>query len=246
MTGGRWLDSGARQDDVFSHDWPPTVATRPAWEWVLAWLLFPAFLLDVSVRRLASWLALSIAVEIVVLVVLLFGLEIRYGTWWGILGAVLLAELIGWTIRFRYIGPFFDSLTHGVTALAHAGERSAASLDQLKPTRDRVREGLKGDDGESRGYRTREAQTSGGGEWGQPARWTHGRPAMHRGRTGARKKLLPGCSGASWLGRPRKKIQSARWALDVQILLPFTTQPSSVSSTRSWSDARSDPESGSE
>jgi len=120
----------------------------------------PAFLLDVSVRRLASWLALSIAVEIVVLVVLLFGLEIRYGTWWGILGAVLLAELIGWTIRFRYIGPFFDSLTHGVTALAHAGERSAASLDQLKTTRDRVREGLKGDDGESREYRTREAQTS--------------------------------------------------------------------------------------
>ena len=158
MTGGRWLESGPRQDNVFSHDLPPTVATRPAWDWVLAWLLLPAFLLDVSVRRLASWLALSIVVEIVVLVVLLYGLEIRYGTWWGIVGAVLLAELIGWTIRFRYIGPLFDFLTHGVTALAHAGERSTASLDQLKTTRDRVREGLKGDD-VAREYRTKDAQT---------------------------------------------------------------------------------------
>ncbi|MCH8147220.1 MAG: VWA domain-containing protein, partial [Planctomycetes bacterium] len=160
MTGGRWLESGARQDDVFSHDLPPTVATRPAWEWVLAWLLLPAFLLDVSVRRLASWLALSIVVEIVVLVVLLYGLEIRFGTWWGILGALLLAELIGWAIRFRYIGPFFDFLTQGVTALAHAGERSTASLDQLKTTRDRVREELKGDDDEVREYRSREARAA--------------------------------------------------------------------------------------
>jgi len=152
-TGGRWLDHGAKGDDVFSHDLPPTEARKAAWEWVLAWLLLPAFLLDVSVRRLASWLALSIAVEIVVLVVLLFGLDVRYGSWWGILGSVCLAELIGWTIRFRYIGPFFDFLTHGVTALAHTGERSSASLDQLKSTRDRVREDLKGDES-TESYRT--------------------------------------------------------------------------------------------
>ena len=62
------------------------------------WLILPMFLLDVSVRRLASWLALSIAVEIRVLAVLLFGLDMRYG--WGVVGAIVLAELIGWTIRF--------------------------------------------------------------------------------------------------------------------------------------------------
>ena len=142
VTGGRWLEAGPLEDNVFAHDLPPTKAKRPAWEWVLAWLLLPVFLLDVAVRRLASWLALSIAVELVVLVVLLFGLDIRYAPWWGVLGAFVLAELIGWTIRFRYIGPLFDFMTHGVTALAQAGDRSAASLDHLKTTRDRVREDL--------------------------------------------------------------------------------------------------------
>ena len=122
-----------------------TETKRPAWEWVLAWLLLPAFLLDVSVRRLASWLALSIAVELVVLVVLLFGLEIRFSPWWGVLGAVLLADLVGWIIRFQYIGPLFDFVTHGVTALGRAGERSAASLEQLKSTRERVRDDLAAD-----------------------------------------------------------------------------------------------------
>ncbi|MHC4698274.1 MAG: hypothetical protein ACYTFA_16200, partial [Planctomycetota bacterium] len=149
ITSGRWLDAGPQGDNVFSHDLPPTEAKRPAWEWVLGWLLLPAFLLDVAVRRLASWLALSVAVELVVLTVLLFGLGVAYGprtttsiSWWGILGAFALAELIGWTIRIRYIGPLFDFLTHGVTALSHAGDRSAASLDQLKSTREQVRDEL--------------------------------------------------------------------------------------------------------
>ncbi len=140
ITGGRWLDGPPQEANIFSHDLPPTEAKRPAWEWVLAWLILPAFLLDVSVRRLASWLALSIAVEIIVLFVLLFGLDMRYG--WGIAGAVILAELIGWTIRFRYIGPLFDFMTHTVTALARTGQRSEAALEQLKDTRERVREDL--------------------------------------------------------------------------------------------------------
>jgi hypothetical protein len=148
ITGGRWLDGGPDQADIFSHDLPPTEAKRPAWEWVLAWLLLPAFLLDVSVRRLASWLALSIAVEVVVLVVLLFGMDLRYGSAWGIVGAILLAELIGWTIRFRYIGPLFDFITHPVTALSRTGQRSEAALEQLKTTRERVKEDLEADKGE--------------------------------------------------------------------------------------------------
>lgn len=142
VTGGRWLDMPATNADIFRRDLPPTQARRPAWEWVLAWLFLPAFLLDVSVRRLASWLALSIAVEIVVLFVLLFGVGIYRGHWWGIAGAFLLAELIGWAIRFRYIRPLFDFLTHSAAALAQVGERSTASLERLRDTRDRVHDEL--------------------------------------------------------------------------------------------------------
>lgn len=142
VTGGRWLDDGPKKAEVFRHDLPPTKAKRPVWDDVLAWLWLPAFLLDVSVRRLASWLALSIAVEVVILVVLLFGLELWYAPWWGIVGAFMLAELIGWTIRFRYIGPLFDFITHGVTVMAHTGERSEAALEHLRGTRERIRDQL--------------------------------------------------------------------------------------------------------
>ncbi|MCO6438758.1 MAG: VWA domain-containing protein [Phycisphaerae bacterium] len=140
ITGGRWLDMPGREANIFAKDRPSTEARRPAWEWVLAWLLLPAFLLDVAVRRLANWLALSIVVEIVVLVVLLYGVGLAYGTLWGILGAILLAELIGWTIRFRYIPVLFDILTHGTAALEKAGERGAAALEQLRETRERIRQ----------------------------------------------------------------------------------------------------------
>ena len=141
-TGGRLLEMGPDRADVFRHDLPPAEAKRPAWDWVLAWLLLPAFLLDVAVRRLASRLALSIVVEVVVLVVLLFGMELRFAPWWGVCGAFVLAELIGWSLRFHTIGPLFDFLTHGVTAVAHAGQRSAVALEQLKGTRDRVHDKL--------------------------------------------------------------------------------------------------------
>ena len=138
-TGGRWLDKPAAEAGVFSHDLPPTVSTRPAWEWVLTWLILPVFLLDVAVRRLANWLAFSIAAEILLLVTLLFGLGIKDASWWGILGAILLAELVGWTIRYQYIRPLLDFLTFGVTALSGAGERSHSSLGKLKDTREDVR-----------------------------------------------------------------------------------------------------------
>ncbi len=140
ITGGRWLDEPAAQAGVFEHDLPPSESKRPAWDWALSWLLLPLFLLDVAVRRLASWLAFSIAVEFVVLIVLLFGMDFRYAGWSGVFGAIILAELFGWAVRFRYIGPFYNYLTHGVTALASTGQRSEASLDQLKSTRKRVRD----------------------------------------------------------------------------------------------------------
>lgn len=153
VSGGRWLDVAPQQANVFRHDLPATESRRPAWDWVLAWLVLPMFLLDVAVRRLASMLALSIVVEVVLLIVLLVGCDVRHSGWWGILGAFVFAEVVGWTLRASYIRPLFDYLTHGVTALAQAGERSAVALDKLKSTRDKVREGKRGGDEESTGTR---------------------------------------------------------------------------------------------
>lgn len=141
-TGGRWLESPARDSGIFEHNLPPSVSRRPAWDWMLAWIFLPAFLLDVAVRRLASWLALSIAAEALILVVLLFGFDVQYASWWGVLGAILFAELVGWTIRFRYIRPLYEFMTHGVTALSKAGERSEVALEQLKTKREKVKEEL--------------------------------------------------------------------------------------------------------
>ena len=62
------------------------------------------------------------------IMVLLFGLGVIYTHWWGVLGVFLLAEIVGWSIRFQYIGPLLDWLTHTVTALGRTGERSTASL----------------------------------------------------------------------------------------------------------------------
>jgi uncharacterized membrane protein len=139
ITGGRWLAADPAEDDIFSHDLPPSVAKQPVWDWIVAWLLLPLFLLDVAIRRLASWLAVSVAVELVVLFVLLFGLG-WVGSWGGVFLALILAEAVGWTIRFRWIKPLFDFMTHGVVALSQAGTRSESSLAQLKTTKEKVQE----------------------------------------------------------------------------------------------------------
>ncbi len=145
ITNGRWLNEIPEEAGVFKHDLPPSESKRPAWDWALAWLLLPIFLLDVSVRRLASWLAFSIAVEVVVLIVLLFGMDFRYGGWSYFFGAFVVAELVGWSVRFRHIGPFYNYLTHGVTALATTGQRSEASLGQLKSSRNRGKDDRQGE-----------------------------------------------------------------------------------------------------
>jgi von Willebrand factor type A domain len=145
ITGGRWLDMDAAADQVFNHDLPPTESKQAIWSWTIAWLLLPLFLLDVSTRRLSSWLALTIIIELTIIVFLLFGAGLIYNaTWWGILGVLVLAELIGWTMRYRYIGPMLDWLTHNVTALGQSGQRSKATVDQLKTARERIKHGQAG------------------------------------------------------------------------------------------------------
>ncbi|MFQ5489256.1 MAG: VWA domain-containing protein [Phycisphaerae bacterium] len=140
LTDGRVLAMDPALDKVFSHDLPTTVSRRPAWDWTLAWLLLPLFLLDVAMRRLASWLAFSLCVEAVVIVFMLWGLDIIHGSLMGVIGVLILAELIGWSIRWRSIGPTIDALTHTVTVLGHAGQRSEASLEHLKDTRAQVQQ----------------------------------------------------------------------------------------------------------
>jgi len=141
-TGGRVWQGSGNDADVFRRDQKPTTSKRSAWEWAFTWLFLPLFLLDVAVRRLASWLALSVAVEVLVLVVLLFGLDFRSGGVWSVAGAIVIAELVGWAIRFRSIGAIFDWMTHSVAVLAQAGDRSAVSLEKLRTLRDHVRDDL--------------------------------------------------------------------------------------------------------
>lgn len=145
LTGGKLLEMDPATADVFRKDLPPTESHRPAWEFVLGWLLLPIFLLDVAVRRLANWLALSIVVEALVLVFVLVGLGWMYDGVKGWLLSLLIAEGVGWSVRWRYIRPLFEYVTHGSVALAEAGERSTASLGQLRGTRERVKEDLSAD-----------------------------------------------------------------------------------------------------
>ena len=58
-------------------------------------MVLPLFLLDVAMRRLASWLAFSICVELIVDVFMLWGMGMIYGSVLGVLGVLLLGEVIG-------------------------------------------------------------------------------------------------------------------------------------------------------
>ena len=144
ISGGKELGFEPEADGVFRHDLPPTRSHQPAWEWVLAWLLLPLFLMDVAFRRLASTVAVSIFVEVVLDVVLLFGFGIAdwpgFYRLWGIMLVLLVGEIVGWTIRFRAIMPSIEFFTHSVVALGGAGEASAGALTKLKDTRERVQE----------------------------------------------------------------------------------------------------------
>ncbi len=138
-TRGRILTGDAKLDDVFRFARPVTYARRPVWRDVVIWVLLPLFLLDVAVRRLASALAMSIYVEAAILAVLIGLMVGVHASWWGYLGAILFAELVGWTIRREHVLPAIRYFTHTVAALGRAGQRSTESLAQLKTVRDRVR-----------------------------------------------------------------------------------------------------------
>lgn len=139
-TGGRWFEPMDPQaDELFSRDLPPVVARRPVWWEVIAWLLLPLFVLDVACRRLASVVAMSVYAELAVLVVGVAAMRAVGAAWWGYLGEIVLAEAVGWSIRYRSILPTLQFFTHGVRAVAQVGQRSTGALSQLKDVREQVR-----------------------------------------------------------------------------------------------------------
>ncbi|HSW45246.1 MAG TPA: glutamine amidotransferase, partial [Phycisphaerae bacterium] len=142
-TGGKMFgDMDPEKNDIFRRDLPPVVARQPVWRWVVAWLLLPLFLLDVAGRRLASTVAMSVYVEVAVFVVACAALQTARAPAWAYLGALLLAEVVGWSIRYRSIMPTIQFFTSGAVILARVGQRSRASLEQLKDVSEKVREDL--------------------------------------------------------------------------------------------------------
>lgn len=142
---GRVLTFDPKVDRVYEFKRPTTVARQPIWRWVALWLLLPLFLLDVASRRLASRVAMSFYVEAAVLGVMLAILVSWRASWWGYVGAVVLAEVVGWSLRREAILPFIRFFTHTVWVLRRREQTSAESLAQLRTARDRVREGMTSD-----------------------------------------------------------------------------------------------------
>jgi hypothetical protein len=141
-TKGRRLAMDPVKDNVFSRDLPPAIARQPMWRWIVTWLLLPLFLLDVASRRLASTVAMSAYVEVAVFVMALAAMWRPGASLMVIFYALILAELVGWAVRWQSIGPALAWLTAGVRGLSRASERSAGALSRLKGVRERVREDM--------------------------------------------------------------------------------------------------------
>ncbi len=139
QTGGKVLDlDPAKAEEAFRRPVQPSIARRPIWHLILAWIVIPLLLLDVAGRRLASTVAISVCVEIVVFIWLLVPAGL-YRTGWGWLLAILLAELVGWAIRWRSIGRVIEVVASELRGLRSA-ESAAESVSRLRGVRERIRE----------------------------------------------------------------------------------------------------------
>lgn len=154
-TGGRVLPGiDPQKEQVFSRNLPPVVSRQPMWRWVVAWVLLPLFILDVAGRRLASVLAMSVYVEVAVFVFMMAVLCTAHGPYHWEMGheyvtvlkqvliSLLIAEIVGWSIRRRAIRPTVEYLTAGARYLTRTSQRSKESLTQLKDVSERVRQEL--------------------------------------------------------------------------------------------------------
>jgi hypothetical protein len=141
-TKGRRLAMDPIKDAVFNHNLRPAIARQPMWRFVVQWLLLPLFLLDVASRRLASTVAMSIYVEVAVFVMALAALYHPGWSYANIVWAMIIAECVGWAIRWRSIGPTIAFFTTGARSLSGVGQRGAKSLSRLKGVREKVREDM--------------------------------------------------------------------------------------------------------
>lgn len=135
---GRVLAMNPRTDDVFNKNLPPSVSRQPAWRWVVQWLLLPLFLLDVAGRRLASSLVLSLYVEMALLVMLSAALFSTRSPPWSYALALVAAESVGWSIRWRYILPSIEYLASAGLSRRAAEAGAGRALGQLKTVRERL------------------------------------------------------------------------------------------------------------
>jgi len=137
-TGGEVLDSDGERADVFRRPIPLSVTRRAIWNWLLAWFVLPLLLLDVGVRRLASVVAISVFVELVILVWLLGACE-----WYAhpsrCLAALLLAEAVGWTLRWRSLPAVVEAIASELQGLRSA-DAAVESVGRLKSLRETIRE----------------------------------------------------------------------------------------------------------
>ncbi len=140
QTGGEVLPLDPKQANIFRRPVRPSISKRPIWPWLVGWIVIPLLLLDVASRRLASMVAISVCIEIAVLLWLL-GAAGWYPFWWGWLLAILIAEAVGWAFRWRTIPGMIRSIDSELRGL-RASEAAAESVSHLKSVRDRVREEL--------------------------------------------------------------------------------------------------------
>jgi len=137
-TGGKVLEFDAAKADVFRRPVRPSVQRRPIWPWIVGWFVLPLLLMDVTVRRLASIVAISIGIEILI-VVWLLGAAGLWRIWWAWPVVVLVAEGIGWAVRWRSIPRVIELISSELRGLRSA-EAAPESVLRLKGVRERIRE----------------------------------------------------------------------------------------------------------
>jgi hypothetical protein len=140
QTGGKLLDLDAKKADVFRRPVRPSIQRLPIWAWLVGWFVLPLLLMDVAARRLASAVAISVGMEALALIWVL-GAAGLWRSWWGWPLAILLAEGIGWAVRYRSIPAVIEALAAELRGLRSA-EAAAESVSRLKTVREKVREEL--------------------------------------------------------------------------------------------------------
>ncbi len=138
--GGKVLEFDPLKANVFRRPVKPSVQRMPIWSWIVGWWVIPLLLTDVATRRLASTVAISLVLEALVLIWLL-GAAGLWASGWGWCAAILIAEAIGWAVRWRSIPRVIEAVTSELRGL-RTSEAAEQSVTRLKTVREKIREEL--------------------------------------------------------------------------------------------------------